>query len=184
VHLQAGILVVLEIEYGHEPHCDGSGLVEPEIAARGFDASLRENQVKSEVEDAINFVRSSMGNELEQFHSGDSNDRRRSGSSGLKYTAAQYKGWLEGIRSLMVAPCCSVIKTAIALTSALSADVTRYAPTYSRIIMHERVNMSLAQRHLLGWASRDVLTTSAVSLFKSIAGCSRLSTHMVGLMHR
>jgi hypothetical protein len=150
--------------------------IEVKLSSPDGEACLRENKLKAEIELAINWVRNTVLSELDWMHGITEDDIKRLNSYSLAIPAAKCLLWLRGLQAVLSQLCRATVKVAVAGASALSVDVEKHTPRYSHIVSNDSINMSLARKHLLGWASKQALNETSIRMFHCIAGCSRIYT--------
>ena len=150
--------------------------IEVKLSSPDGEACLRENKLKAEIELAISWARSTVLSELDWMHGITEDDIKHLNSYCLAIPAAKCVLWLRGLKAVLSQLCRATVKVAVAGTSALAVDVEKHTPRYSHIVSNDSINMSLARKHLLGWASREALSETSIRMFHCIAGCSRIYT--------
>ena len=59
----------------------------------------------------------------------------------------------------------------------ISEEVSKVTPRTEHVVSGDKLSEALARKHILGWPSRDVLSTKTVVLFNSTRAVSRLHAH-------
>ena len=135
---------------------------------------IRANDVKEEVEFAMNLLRSLL-NRLKPLaasmkdHSALTDDK-------LALPANACIAWVDKSEATFKILASKAMGNLLQSTATLAALVRKATPSWCHIVTDIKVCAAQAKKNLLGWPSRKILNEKSGSLFKLLSTCARLHT--------
>ena len=134
----------------------------------------RDFRLKAEIENAITFTQHTAYRQLEMLRAGHYGCVERLCSREWKVPIQACREWFEGVRDVLPRLCKLVVSKCVDVSSDLALQVEKHTPSYAHIVNDDRCSLTLAKKHLLGWAFRDVLGEEVVHLFNLLSEIARL----------
>ncbi len=84
----------------------------------------------------------------------------------LKMSLSECQSWLGKAEVVLQCLCRSFVQQQL---QSLADEVSKVTPKYDHVITNETTHLSLANRHLGGWPSKDILNSKTVMLHQALA---------------
>lgn len=140
---------------------------------------MKDNALRPDLLAAINLMRTSAHVGLSLVSSPTFNSQVQPWSSlAWVISPAQCKDFLLATRNIMPTVCKSFVMKGTDAIANLSQEVAQSTPQYSHIISDAKYNPTLAQKSLLGWPSRQLLSETTVKLHKAMRDLARAHAEM------
>jgi hypothetical protein len=139
---------------------------------------VRDFRLRPDLEQAMGYLKTTVNDELSKVEGGHYGDLQRFATSSLGKCLANAGAWLEEVQMTVPKLSRFIVDKLVSSCTTLATEVEKYVPNYSHIATEDRVNMTLAKRHLLGWSFRTQLNDKTILLFHSLADVSRFHTSL------
>jgi hypothetical protein len=141
------------------------------------ESCLRDGQLKSEVESAVMFLRATSNKMVDQISKGEFGDWNLWDTMSWLMPLRYCLPWLQRLRACMPRVCRHFLVKLVDYCALISEEVSKVTPRTEHVVSGDKLSEALARKHILGWPSRDVLSTKTVVLFNSTRAVSRLHAH-------
>ena len=144
--------------------------------ASSSDSVTRDNKCKSEVESACSFLRTTVNLTIAKLQSKAFGDWSVWDLAAWRVPPRYCEAWLLQVQAALPMIhrlfLCRICEDLAALTQ----EVAKVSPRTDHIVTTDKVNETLAKRHLLGWQGRSTLNSKTVALFGSLQCVARIHT--------